>query len=99
MTPLLKQQVRPFVFKAIGSKIPPVHVLDVGKGAVLISDLDLTSGLLGTNTLGIVGYDPAYAHALVRNSILWTLNGRGPVTPWNDPPVEATTTTTTTTQP
>jgi hypothetical protein len=89
-TPLLKQQVRPFVFKAIGSRVPPVHVLGVGKGAVLVSDLDLTSGLLGTNTLGIVGYDPAYAHAFVRNAILWTINGRGPVTPWDDPPAQAT---------
>jgi hypothetical protein len=92
MTPLLKQQVRPFVFKALGSKFPPIAALNVGKGAVIFSDLDLTSGLLGTNTLGIVGYDPAYAHAFVRNTILWTINGRGPVTPWNDPPVQATTT-------
>jgi hypothetical protein len=93
MTPLLKAQVRPFVFKAIGSKVPPIAALNVGKGAVIFSDLDLTSGLLGTNTLGIIGYDPAYAHAFVRNSILWTINGRGPVTPWNDPPVQSTTTT------
>ena len=101
MTPLLKQQVRPYVFKAIGSKIPAIHAIDVGKGVVLVSDLDLTSGLLGTNTLGIVGYDPPYAHAFVRNAILWTINGRGPVTPWDDPPAQATTnpaTTTTTTQ-
>ena len=96
MTPLLKPQVRPYVFKAIGSKVPQIGALNVGKGAVLISDLDLTSGLLGTNTLGIIGYDPPYSHAFVRNSILWTINGRGPVTPWNDPPVQATTTTTTT---
>jgi hypothetical protein len=94
MTPLLKQQVRPFVFKAIGSKIPPMQIRDVGKGAIVVSDLDLTSGLLGTNTLGIVGYDPAYAHAFVRNAILWTINGRGPITTWNDPPATATTTTT-----
>jgi hypothetical protein len=86
MTPLLKQQVRPYVFKAMGSKVPTIGAINVGKGAVLVSDLDLTSGLLGTNTLGIIGYDPAYAHAFVRNSILWTINGRGPVTPWNDPP-------------
>jgi hypothetical protein len=75
MTPLLKQQVRPFVFKAFGSKVPPIAALNVGKGAVLVSDLDLTSGLLGTNTLGIIGYDPPYAHAFVRNTILWTING------------------------
>ena len=86
MTPLLKQQVRPYVFKVIGTKLPPMHVRGVGKGAVILSDLDLTSGLLGTHALGIVGYDPAYAQAFVRNAILWTINGRGPVTPWDDPP-------------
>jgi len=36
--------------------------------------------------LARVGYDPVYAHAFVRNTILWTINGRGPLTPWNDPP-------------
>ena len=67
---------------------------DAGKGAAIVSDLDLTSGLLGTQTLGIVGYDPAYAHAFVRNVILWTLNGRGPVQAWDDPPAPATATAT-----
>ena len=37
----------------------------------MFSRLDVTTGLLGTESWGIVGYDPAYAQALVKNAILW----------------------------
>lgn len=82
MTAIPKAQVRPYVYKAIGNKFTAPRVSNVGKGAILFSDLDLTSGLLGTQTLGIVGYDSTYAHAFVRNAILWTLNGRGAPPAW-----------------
>ncbi len=42
----------------------------LGKGRVLFSALDVTSGLLGTNTWGIAGYLPEYSEAIVRNLIL-----------------------------
>lgn len=85
VTNIVKPQVRPYVFKTLGQKFPPLQILEVGKGALVMSELDLTSGLLGTTTLGIVGYDPAYAHAFVRNLILWTINGRGPLVEWKTP--------------
>ena len=42
-----------------------------GKGWVIFSRLDLTDGLLGTPQWGILGYDPAYAQALMKNVVLW----------------------------
>ena len=82
LTQIAKPQVRPYVFKVIGAKFPKLQILESGKGAVLISEMDLTCGLLGNKTMGITGYDAAYAHAFVRNAILWAINGRGPVTAW-----------------
>ena len=43
---------------------------------MIFSPLDLTSGLLGTNTWGIIGYAPDYAQSLLQNIILWTLDGQ-----------------------
>jgi hypothetical protein len=82
LTQIAKPLVRPYVFKVIGAKFPKLQIVEWGKGAVLISELDLTCGLLGNKMMGITGYDPNYAHAFVRNAILWTLNGRGPITAW-----------------
>ena len=45
------------------------------EGAVIISELDLTSGLLGTNAWSILGYKPAYAQSFVKNVLLWTSDG------------------------
>ena len=85
LTQIARPLVRPYVFRVLGQKFPKLQIVQSGKGAVLLSELDLTSGLLGTNTLGVVGYDPKYSHEFVRNAILWTLNGRGPVIPWDAP--------------
>ena len=49
---------------------------------VIYSQYDITSGLLGTNTWGIVGYAPESAAALVRNILLFA----------SAPPVKPTTT-------
>ncbi len=42
-----------------------------GRAAILFSPEDFTSGLLGTNTWGIVGYTPESAEKLVRNILLY----------------------------
>ena len=73
---IAKAQVRPYVLSTLGQNFSRPMILESGKGAVIVSDLDLTSGLLGSNTLGILGYDPDYAYVLVKNAILWTVNGR-----------------------
>ncbi len=40
--------------------------------AILLSELDLTSGLLGTGTWGIDGYTPETSTQLLTNLLLWT---------------------------
>jgi hypothetical protein len=45
---------------------------------VIFSPLDLTSGLLGTHTYGIVGYDPGYATAVVINLLALAATPRMP---------------------
>jgi len=39
---------------------------------VVISHVDITTGLLGTNTLTVVGYDTPIAQAVVWNLMGWT---------------------------
>ena len=39
--------------------------------AVLLSDFDITSGLLGTNTWGIDGYSPETSLKLAANLVIW----------------------------
>lgn len=67
----LALKLRPYVAEAFKDGAPPVLVIKAGQGAVVISPLDLTTGLVGANTWGIAGYDPASAAALVRNALLW----------------------------
>jgi hypothetical protein len=56
-------------------------MLRYGKGTVVFSPLDITSGLLGATTAGIKGYQPQYAQDLAQNMVFWALNhissGRG----------------------
>ena len=53
------------------------QLLKAGKGHVVVSPLDLTSGLLATNAWGIAGYDAATSQALVRNLLMWAHAGAG----------------------
>lgn len=64
-------RLRPYAVERLGRLAPQVRVLTVGKGTVVFSAMDLTSGLLGTNTWGIAGYDSASAQLFVRNLIAW----------------------------
>ena len=56
----------------------PIETIACGKGWVIFSRLDLTTGLLGTQSWGILGFDPAYSQALVKNAVLWA-EARSPV--------------------
>jgi len=56
----------------IGNTTPSAYALRLihhGKGVVIFSPLDLTTGLLGANTYGILGYQPAFAQDFVRNVV------------------------------
>ncbi|MGC8552444.1 MAG: DUF4159 domain-containing protein [Phycisphaerae bacterium] len=44
-----------------------------GRWVIVFSQDDITSGLLGTNTWGILGYAPASAQALARNIICYAI--------------------------
>jgi hypothetical protein len=69
--PLVRTYVKAKGFGASGR----LDGLRFGKGIVLSSSLDLGSGLLGSNTWGILGFEPAYASALMKNILLWSVSG------------------------
>ncbi|HUB23808.1 MAG TPA: DUF4159 domain-containing protein [Tepidisphaeraceae bacterium] len=52
-----------------------IYVIRSGKGAVVLSSLDITSGLLGSNTWGIAGFTPNYSLELAKNFVLWAWDG------------------------
>ena len=63
---------RPYVAEAMADKPSEVLLLDAGKGHVVVSPLDLTSGLLATNTWGILGYDAESASRFFHNVLAWS---------------------------
>ena len=89
MDDLSRPLMRVYAVEQLENKAPPMQVLPMGKGWIVISRLDLVSGLLGTNTWGILGYDPNYAQAMMKNLILYACNGRSfDVPPPPAPPKE-----------
>jgi hypothetical protein len=65
-------KLRLYATQKLGKTVPPLRMATVGKGRVLYLPLDTTSGLLGSNTWSILGYDAAEAQSLMKNLILWT---------------------------
>ena len=76
MEDLSKPVLRPFAIDVIGARGGMPEEIVAGKGHVLFTSLDITSGLLGTGTWGIIGYDPNYAQSLVKNAVLWAIDGQ-----------------------
>ncbi len=72
MTPF-DAKLRRFASEASYGRSGKVQAILVGDGIVLFSPLDVTTGLLGTNTWGVDGYRPDTAYALVRNALLYAL--------------------------
>jgi hypothetical protein len=64
-------RLRPLAAQKFGKTAPPIRMASVGKGRVIYLPLDATSGLLGTNSWPIFGYDPGEAMALMKNIVLW----------------------------
>jgi len=83
MVSLIKPAIRPYVFTRLGDKYTRPSMIESGHGAAIVSDLDITSGLLGTSTYGIAGYEPKYASSFVTNLILWAINERGGAPQWS----------------
>jgi hypothetical protein len=66
-------KLRPYRTETDGTTTQPIQFFNLGKGTVILSPIDLTTGMLGTNTWGINGYDPATVYELLRNTMLYTL--------------------------
>jgi hypothetical protein len=77
MTPV-SLRVRPYRVELDGTSQQPIQFFTLGKGMVIFSPIDLSTGLLGTNTWGINGYEPAAAYDLVRNVLLNSLETTPP---------------------
>jgi hypothetical protein len=76
MDDLSHPRLRSFAIERFGhSGIFPYYQA-AGKGHVIATNLDLTCGLLNADTWGIIGYEPAYAQALVKNVLFWALDGQ-----------------------
>jgi hypothetical protein len=52
-----------------------LEYVDYGKGKVIYGPLDITNGLLGANTWGVVGFEPTYAANLMKNLLIWSAAG------------------------
>jgi hypothetical protein len=76
MDDLSKARLRPYVMERLPNANPRLNYLRAGEGTLLLSEIDVTSGLLGTETWGIFGYEPSYAQALMKNLIFWTVDGQ-----------------------
>ena len=70
------RRLRPDTAARLGRSAGAMQVLSSGKGHVLYTQLDLTSGLLGAHTVGILGYEPDYAQAMMKNLVFWALDGQ-----------------------
>jgi hypothetical protein len=68
-------RARPYAMQKLKA-IPQIRQANVGKGSVIYLPLDATSGLLGSYTWGIFGYDPNEARAMMKNIVLWTGENR-----------------------
>jgi hypothetical protein len=77
MADLSKPLFRQFVLDKTGPRFAGgLEILSAKKGHVIFSPLDLSSGLLGTNTWGIWGYAPNYSQSFMQNLIFWTVDGQ-----------------------
>jgi hypothetical protein len=57
----------------VGATTKPLSVT-IGKGKIIYSPIDLTTGLLGANTSGILGYKPASAMSFAKNVVTASAN-------------------------
>jgi hypothetical protein len=77
MLDLSKPQSRSFDWATEQNTPYQCHILHLGKGDLIVCDVDAISGFLGTNTWGIRGYQREYAEGLMNNLILWTMKTAG----------------------
>lgn len=64
-------RLRPYAADKLGRAAPAPEWLKFGAGYVIFTPLDLTSGLLGTNTWGIIGYGHTSCERFMCNLVQW----------------------------
>ena len=67
--------VRSYAQNQLGKNPGSVETLTHGKGRVIYLPLDLTSGLLGCRTYGILGYTSKWSEQFMSNVIFWVAAG------------------------
>jgi hypothetical protein len=72
MTPVTLK-LRPYRTELDGTTRQPIEYFNLGSGMVIFSTVDLTTGMLGTNTWGVNGYEPATVYDIMRNALLYSL--------------------------
>jgi hypothetical protein len=77
MEDLSHARLRGFALEKLGSGAEDFPSLfSAGHGHVIFTPMDVTDGLLNIETWGIIGYDPNYAQSLMKNVLLWTVDGQ-----------------------
>ena len=67
----LSLRLRPYAIDQLGRSPPAIQLAQAGRGYVLFTPLDLHTGLLNTNTWGILGYTPESSEQFMRNLVTW----------------------------
>jgi hypothetical protein len=83
MTDVSTFKLRPYAAETLGRTASPASLqsLTSGQGTVIQTPLDLTSGLLGTKTWAILGFDDGWSQDFMKNLLLWTLDGHSNPSP------------------
>jgi len=68
--------LRPYAEQKLGKGAGRLEQIQLGKGRIIVSGIDFSSGLVGSNSWGIIGYEPAYAMKLMKNLVIWSENNR-----------------------
>lgn len=67
---------RPYAAGKVAPAATALYRLRHGQGQVLFTPLDITTGLLGTGTWGICGYDPDFCLDFMNNLLTWAASAR-----------------------
>jgi hypothetical protein len=77
MSDLTHPRLRAYALEQLGTaKNEFPSFFNAGRGHVIFTPHDITCGLLGTYTWGIVGYDPEYCENLMKNLLIWAVDGQ-----------------------
>jgi hypothetical protein len=67
----LTLRLRSWAADQLKMKAPTLEMIEAGEGVVILSQVDITTGLLGTNTITTIGYDSPIAQAICWRLLEW----------------------------